>query len=52
MAAIGFEWFPIQHVGVVLDYSVSSIDLMRDGRSDTRLQAKPKGPSTFVKVRF
>ena len=51
-AVIGFEWFPIQNVGVVLDYSVSSIDLMRDGRSDARLRAKLKGPSAFLKVRF
>jgi len=51
-AAVGMEWFPIKNVGVVLDYSMSQIDITRDATYETNLTLKVHGPSTFVKVRF
>lgn len=51
-AAMGVEWFPIKNVGLVLDYSMSQIDLRRDDVIDAKLKVTLQGPSAFVKVRF
>ena len=51
-AAVGVEWFPIKNIGVVLDYSMSQIDLTRDDAIDVNFKLKLQGPSAFVKVRF
>lgn len=51
-AAVGMEWLPLKNVGVVLDYSMSQVDITRDATYETNLKFKVKGPSTFVKVRF
>lgn len=51
-AAVGVEWFPIKNVGVVLDYSMSQFDLIREDAIDVNLKLKLQGPSAFVKVRF
>jgi hypothetical protein len=51
-AAVGVEWFPLQNVGVVLDYSMSQIELTREDTIDTNLILKHQGPSAYVKVRF
>jgi hypothetical protein len=51
-AAVGMEWFPTKNVGVVLDYSMSQIDITRDASYETNLKLKVQGPSTFVKVRY
>ncbi len=51
-AALGLEWFPTQNVGVVLDYSMSQIDITRDANYETNIKLKVQGPSTFVKVRY
>jgi hypothetical protein len=50
--AVGLEWFPTKNVGVVLDYSMSQIDITRDATYETNLKFKVQGPSTFVKVRY
>lgn len=50
--AVGLEWFPTKNVGVVLDYSMSQIDITRDATYETNLNFKVQGPSTFVKVRY
>jgi len=54
--AVGVEWFPIKNVGVILDYSMSQVDLTRDDviddAIDVNLKLKLQGPSAFVKVRF
>ena len=50
--AVGLEWFPSKNVGVVLDYSMSQIDITRDATYETNLKFKVQGPSTFVKVRY
>jgi hypothetical protein len=51
-SAVGVEWFPTKNVGVVLDYSMSQIDITRDATYETNLKFKVQGPSTFVKVRY
>ena len=51
-SAVGLEWFPIKNVGVVLDYSMSQINITRDATYETNLKYKVVGPSTFVKVRY
>jgi hypothetical protein len=51
-AAVGLEWFPMKNLGVVLDYSMSQIDITRDATYETNLKFKVQGPSTFVKLRF
>lgn len=51
-AAVGMEWFPTKNVGVVLDYSMSQIDITRTANYETNIKLKVQGPSTFVKVRF
>jgi hypothetical protein len=51
-AGVGLEWFPTKNVGVVLDYSMSQIDITRDATYETNLKFKVQGPSTFVKVRY
>lgn len=51
-AAVGMEWFPTKNVGVVLDYSMSQIDITRDASYETNLKLKVQGPSAFVKVRY
>jgi hypothetical protein len=51
-ASVGAEWFVAKNVGVVLDYSMTQIDITRDDTVDVHLQLKFFGPSAFVKVRF
>lgn len=51
-AAVGVEWFPIKNVGVVLDYSMSQINLTREDAININMKLKLQGPSAFVKVRF
>lgn len=51
-AALGLEWFPTKNVGVVLDYSMSQIDITRDATYETNLKLKVQGPSTFIKIRY
>ena len=51
-AALGFEWFPTQNVGVVLEYGMSQIDLNRNDSVSENFKVRFQGPSTFVKVRF
>lgn len=51
-AGVGLEWFPTKNVGVVLDYSMTQIDITRDATYETNLTLKVQGPSTFVKVRY
>ena len=51
-AAVGVEWFPIENVGVVLDYGTSRVDLSRDGANGVNFNVKLNGPSAFIKVRF
>ena len=51
-AAVGVEWFPVKNVGVVIDYSMSQIDLTREDAIDVNVKLRLQGPSAFVKVRF
>ncbi|MCY1558715.1 hypothetical protein D9M68_956740 [compost metagenome] len=52
-AAAGVEWFPVKNVGLVLAYSVTNIDLTREGGfADSRLKVRLQGPSAFLKARF
>lgn len=51
-AAVGVEWFPVKNVGLVLDYSMSQMEMNRDDAVDAKLKLKLQGPSAFVKVRF
>jgi hypothetical protein len=51
-AAVGMEWFPVKNVGMVLDYSMSQIDITRDATYGTNLKFKVQGPSTFIKIRY
>ena len=51
-ASVGAEWFPVKNVGVVLDYSMSQIELRRDDGLAENFKVKFQGPSAFVKVRF
>lgn len=51
-AAAGIEWFPVKNVGVVLDYSMTQIDLTRDDTIQTNAKLRIQGPAVFMKVRF
>jgi len=51
-AAVGFEWFPVKNVGLVLDYGTSKINLTRHDVVDLSLKFKIQGPSAFLKVRY
>jgi hypothetical protein len=51
-AAIGFEWFPVKNLGLVLDYGFSQIDLKRDEPISENFKIKFQGPSALVKFRF
>ena len=50
--SVGLEWFVVKNVGLVVDYSVSRIDLTRNGSNNANLKLTFSGPSAFVKVRF
>ncbi|MFZ6653861.1 hypothetical protein [Undibacterium sp. TJN19] len=47
----GVEWFPFQNVGLVADYGVTKIDLMRE-HDNANMNIRLAGPSAYVKVRF
>lgn len=52
-AAVGFEWFPWQHVGLGAEYGYTKIALHqhRDDFNDS-LDMKLSGPSLFARFRF
>ncbi|WP_230412380.1 autotransporter outer membrane beta-barrel domain-containing protein [Undibacterium hunanense] len=50
---VGAEWFPLENVGLVVDYGVSKISLERETSNGiARLSTRLQGPSAYVKVRF
>jgi hypothetical protein len=51
--ALGFEYFPWQHLGFAAEYGAQRIKVEADKRSfDGELNVRLQGPSLFVKARF
>ena len=51
-AFLGVEWFPIQNLGLVLEYGKSQINLSRSDSISENFKVNFEGPSAFVKLRY
>ncbi|WP_296945810.1 hypothetical protein [uncultured Massilia sp.] len=50
--SLGLEWYPVQNVGLMVDYGTQKISLNRDAERDASLDVRLTGPSAYLKVRF
>jgi len=50
--SLGVEWFPLQNVGLTVDYGTQRIALHRDAERDANIDVRLTGPSAYLKVRF